>query len=71
MMAEGIKMEEETAVQGEVEVERIPTRTIEARSKDLVPVFDFLRHSRFGENFFLIKILHVRLCLAFNLREMF
>lgn len=52
MMAEGIKMEEETAVQGEVEVERIPTRTIEARSKDLVPVFDYLRHSRFGEIFF-------------------
>lgn len=28
---------------GEIEIERIPTRMIEARSKDLVPVFDYLQ----------------------------
>ncbi|KAF2314238.1 hypothetical protein GH714_024398 [Hevea brasiliensis] len=46
MMAEGIKMDVETAIRGEIEVERIPIRMIEARSKDLVPVFDYLRHTR-------------------------
>ncbi|KDP39046.1 hypothetical protein JCGZ_00803 [Jatropha curcas] len=46
MVTEGIKMDEENTVLGEIEVERIPARTIEARSKDLVPVFDYLRHAR-------------------------
>ena len=32
---------------GEVEIERIPTHTIEARSKHLVPVFDYLQTSKY------------------------
>ncbi|KAL6975320.1 hypothetical protein U1Q18_024115 [Sarracenia purpurea var. burkii] len=32
---------------GEIEIERIPTRTIEARSKDLVPIFEYLQAPRF------------------------
>ncbi|WCJ31297.1 hypothetical protein M5689_012802 [Euphorbia peplus] len=46
MMSEGVKIDGEYPMIGEVEVERIPTRTIEARSKDLVPVFDYLRYAR-------------------------
>jgi Breast carcinoma amplified sequence 3 len=32
---------------GEIEIERIPTRTIEARSRDLIPVFDSLQMIRY------------------------
>ncbi|XP_065862256.1 autophagy-related protein 18f isoform X2 [Euphorbia lathyris] len=46
MMTEGIQVDGGSPMLGEVEVERIPTRTIEARSKDLVPVFDYLRYAR-------------------------
>lgn len=34
---------------GEIEIERIPTRSIEARSKDLIPVFDYLQAARFQQ----------------------
>lgn len=47
MMTEGINMDEENAMQGEIEIERIPTRMIEARPKDLVPVFDYLQTPKF------------------------
>ncbi|KAJ4832445.1 hypothetical protein Tsubulata_017108 [Turnera subulata] len=47
MMAEGIDLNEENQMQGEVEIEKIPTRTIEARSKDLIPVFDYLQIPKF------------------------
>ena len=40
-MMEGTKINEENA--GEIEIERIPTRMIEARSKGLVPVVDYLQ----------------------------
>lgn len=43
MIVEGVKMDGETAAGGEIESERIPTRMIEARSKDLLPVFDYLQ----------------------------
>lgn len=43
MIVEGVKLDGETASGGEIEIERIPTRIIEARSKDLVPVFDYLQ----------------------------
>lgn len=42
MMVEGPKRDEENASVGEIEIERIPTCVIEARSKGLVPVFDYL-----------------------------
>ena len=38
---------EENASGGEIEVERFQTRMIEARSKDLVPVFDYLQTPKF------------------------
>ncbi|KAM1343275.1 hypothetical protein PS2_007413 [Malus domestica] len=43
IVVEGVKMDDETASVGEIEIERIPTRMIEARSKDLVPVFEYLQ----------------------------
>ncbi|XP_009358092.2 autophagy-related protein 18f [Pyrus x bretschneideri] len=43
MIMEGVKMDDETASGGEIEIERIPTCMIEARSKDLVPVFEYLQ----------------------------
>lgn len=32
---------------GEIEIERFPVRMLEARSKDLVPVFDYLQNPNF------------------------
>lgn len=37
----------ENALRGEIEVERFQTRMIEARLKDLVPVFDYLQTPKF------------------------
>jgi hypothetical protein len=42
MMVEATKMDETNFSWGEIEIERIPARMIEARSKGLVPVFDYL-----------------------------
>jgi len=42
-----LMMDEEAAPRGEYEIEKIPTRVIEARSKDLVPIFDFIQTSKF------------------------
>jgi len=36
-------MDEEAALGGEFEIERIPTRVIEARSKNLVPIVDYIQ----------------------------
>ncbi|XWS27898.1 hypothetical protein CRYUN_Cryun25bG0019600 [Craigia yunnanensis] len=49
MVMDGIKMAEENAFGGEIEIERIPTRMIEARSRDLVPVFDYLQTPKFQQ----------------------
>uniref|UniRef100_A0A5B7B4D3 Putative autophagy-related protein 18f isoform X1 n=1 Tax=Davidia involucrata TaxID=16924 RepID=A0A5B7B4D3_DAVIN len=49
MIIDGIKTDEEGALGGEIEIERIPTRIIEARSKDLVPVFDYLQTAKFQQ----------------------
>ncbi|KAA8526937.1 hypothetical protein F0562_008834 [Nyssa sinensis] len=49
MMIDGIKMDEEGSVGGEIEIERIPTCMIEARSKGLVPVFDYLQTANFQQ----------------------
>ncbi|KAI4322827.1 hypothetical protein L6164_022483 [Bauhinia variegata] len=43
MVKEATIMEEKTASVGEIEIETIPTRMIEASPKDLIPVFDYLR----------------------------
>lgn len=43
MVMDGVKTDSEDVLGGELDIERIPTRTIEARSKDLIPVFDFLQ----------------------------
>ncbi|KAH8518447.1 hypothetical protein Peur_037541 [Populus x canadensis] len=47
MMTEGIDVNDADAMQGEIEIERIPARMIEARSKDLVPLFDYLQTPKF------------------------
>ncbi|GLT77497.1 hypothetical protein SLA2020_490740 [Shorea laevis] len=49
MVMEAIKMPEEDAFGGEIEIERLPTRMIEARSKDLIPVFDYLQNPKFQQ----------------------
>ncbi|KAI3410625.1 BCAS3 domain-containing protein [Psidium guajava] len=46
MLAEDVKSDEENASEGENEMEKISTHIIEARSKDLVPVFDYLQMSK-------------------------
>ncbi|OIW05967.1 hypothetical protein TanjilG_11654 [Lupinus angustifolius] len=40
-------MNKEAASGGETEIERIPTRMIEARPKDLVPIFDYIQTPKF------------------------
>lgn len=47
MIVEGMNMDPEITLGGEVEIERVPTRTIEARSKGLVPVFDYLQTTKY------------------------
>lgn len=46
MLAEDVSSYEENASEGEIEIEKISTHVIEARSKDLVPVFDYLQMSK-------------------------
>ncbi|KAL3636806.1 hypothetical protein CASFOL_019105 [Castilleja foliolosa] len=47
MLADGSNINEEDFCGGEIEVERVPTRTLEGRSKGLVPVFDYLQNPMF------------------------
>ncbi|KAK4803797.1 hypothetical protein SAY86_003614 [Trapa natans] len=42
MSVEGINLDVENTLGGEVQIERIPTCTVEANSKDLIPVFYYL-----------------------------
>ncbi|XP_052207970.1 autophagy-related protein 18f [Diospyros lotus] len=44
-----IRMDREDASGGEIEIEKIPTRMIEARSKDPIPVFDYLQTPNFQQ----------------------
>nr|XP_010908141.1 autophagy-related protein 18f isoform X1 [Elaeis guineensis] len=50
MMDENIKADNSNMLSGEIEIERIPTCTIESRSKDLIPVFDYIQTSRFQQS---------------------
>ncbi|CAA6671915.1 unnamed protein product [Spirodela intermedia] len=43
MVDDGVEVDPGSLSGGETEIERIPTRTVEARSKDLIPVFDYLQ----------------------------
>lgn len=80
MVMDGIKMAEENAFGGEIEIERLPTRMIEARSKDLVPVFDYLQtpkfqQARFAECYLcplilLFQRMHVNSVFICNLRSL-
>ncbi|MCI33737.1 autophagy-related protein 18f-like, partial [Trifolium medium] len=42
-------MDEEDASGGEFEIERIPTSMIEARPKDLVPIFNYMQTPKFQQ----------------------
>jgi hypothetical protein len=42
-------MDEEDAFGGEFEIERIPTSMIEARPKDLVPIFNYMQTPKFQQ----------------------
>ncbi|KAL2327965.1 hypothetical protein Fmac_021392 [Flemingia macrophylla] len=42
-----LMVDELAAFGGEFEIEKIPTRVIEARSKDLVPIFDYIQTPKF------------------------
>lgn len=46
MLKDSNIMDEEAASGGEFEIERIPTCMIEARSKDLVPIFDYVQNPK-------------------------
>ncbi|OIW03164.1 hypothetical protein TanjilG_11801 [Lupinus angustifolius] len=46
MLEESTIMDEEAGSGGEFEIERIPTRMLEARSKDLVPIVDYIQKSK-------------------------
>jgi hypothetical protein len=41
-----MKADQDYAFQGEIEIERIQTRVVKARSKYLIPVFDFVQGPR-------------------------
>ncbi|KAL4201538.1 hypothetical protein AMTRI_Chr02g259110 [Amborella trichopoda] len=47
-LMDNVRMEKLNDLYEEIEIERVPTRTIEARSKDLVPVIDSLPDSKFS-----------------------
>ncbi|KAK8712370.1 hypothetical protein V6N13_147610 [Hibiscus sabdariffa] len=49
MVMDGIYMAEENSSVGEIEIEKLPTRMIEARKKSLIPVFDYLQTSKFQQ----------------------
>ncbi|KAI8006074.1 Autophagy-related protein 18f [Camellia lanceoleosa] len=49
MTVNDFKIDVDDACGGEIEIERIPTRMIEARSKDLVPVFVYLQTPKFQQ----------------------
>ncbi|KAG8365036.1 hypothetical protein BUALT_Bualt18G0061200 [Buddleja alternifolia] len=43
MLTDGFNIDEEGGAPGEIEIEGVTLRTLEARSKDLIPVFDYLQ----------------------------
>ncbi|KAL6544429.1 hypothetical protein OROMI_023291 [Orobanche minor] len=47
MRIDGSDINEEGASGGEIEIERVPTRMVEGRLKNLVPVFDYLQSPKF------------------------
>ncbi|WJX73496.1 hypothetical protein P8452_57270 [Trifolium repens] len=49
MLKESTIMDEEDAFGGEFEIERIPTSMIEARPKDLVPIFNYMQTPKFQQ----------------------
>ncbi|XP_072956424.1 autophagy-related protein 18f-like isoform X1 [Typha angustifolia] len=49
MANETAKGENFSTICGEVEIERIPSRMVEAKSKNLIPVFDYIQTSRFQQ----------------------
>ncbi|KAM7504119.1 hypothetical protein LguiB_003023 [Lonicera macranthoides] len=49
MIKDDIKIDEENDLGGEIEIEKIPSRMIEARSKDLVPVLGYLHAPKFRQ----------------------
>lgn len=49
IMDENIIAKNDSDTGGELEMERLPTRTIETRSKELMPVFDHLQSPRFQQ----------------------
>ncbi|MBA0676128.1 hypothetical protein Goari_017634 [Gossypium aridum] len=49
MVMDGIKMAEENAFSGEIEIENFSAQMIEARSKNLVPVFDYVQTPKFQQ----------------------
>lgn len=56
MIKDDIKVGEEDASEGEIQIERIPTCMIEARSKNLVPVFDYLKMPKFQMSRYIFQL---------------
>ncbi|CAI9784175.1 unnamed protein product [Fraxinus pennsylvanica] len=49
MLTNGFNLDEEGACRGEIEIETIPVHSLEMRSKNLFPVFDYLQASKFPQ----------------------
>lgn len=49
MIDENIKEHNSSNIHGEIEIEKITSCTIETRSKDLIPVFDYLQTPMFQQ----------------------
>lgn len=56
MTVDGINIHGEATSGGEIEIERIPTRMIEARSKDLVPIIEYLQTPKFQQARYAIHV---------------
>ncbi|GFP89981.1 autophagy-related protein 18f, partial [Phtheirospermum japonicum] len=65
MLADGSNVNEEGTCGGEIEIERVLTRMLEGRSKDLVPVFDYLQSPKFQQG----RCVYVR--IDYSLRILF
>lgn len=64
MRIDGSILNKEGSSGGEVEIEDVPIRAVEARSKYLIPVFDYLQSPKFQQGRCVEMILHEPLCLC-------
>ena len=64
--AETLEADTTDDISGETEIEKVWTRNIESRSKNLIPVFDSLHTSRYQQTRY---VLSLHLCLVVYLSD--